>query len=161
MAETISIQDTGKEFKIEAKYGPQDLGTENTELQNLVNKKIEALMNEKAADILANPPKKWMGMKIDRDAIKSKLEEHATAMDSLLKTHKEEITKLAGSKDLVTDVYFFGEEFAKEVKVALNTKIGDAVATAEKRGVGEVVGGGAKEASKSYLQRVEDAANSK
>lgn len=157
MPETISVQDTGNEFKIEAKYSLQDLGTENEELKNLINKKVEALMNDRAADIMANPPKKWMGMRIDRDAIKAKLEEHATTMDALLKGHQEEIAKLSGAKDLVTDVYFFGEEFAKEVKAAVNTKIGEAVASAEKRGIGEVVGGGASNAISNNRQALEDA----
>ena len=161
MPETISIQDTGKEFKVEAKYSLQDLGVENEEIQSRINKKVESLMNDRTADILANPPKKWLGMKVDRDMIKSKLEEHAVTVDALVKAHKDEIAKLGTSTDLNLDAYNLGEALAKEVKAALNAKMNEIVNTAEKRGIGEVVGGGAKEATKSYAQRLEDAANSK
>lgn len=158
MPETISVQDTGKEFKVEAKYSLQDLGTENEDLKNRINKKVEDLMGSKVKEFELKPIKKYLLLE-DRNAMKAKLEEYATTMDALVKSHMDTMRGLKGIVDY--EVMQLGETLEKELKVALNAKVGEVVSSAEKRGIGEVVGGGAKEATKSYAQKLEDAANAK
>jgi hypothetical protein len=131
MKPMITVEDTGKEFKINVEL--EGLQLENDTLQKSLEMKAKEMMDFYEKMVLIAPPKKWAGLSVNREAVKAKLVEAANATEQLLVEKKEEIRDRAKSMNVDIATLEFGTVLREKVTAQLNKKIGETVAVAKGR----------------------------
>jgi hypothetical protein len=135
MKPMITVEDTGKEFKINIEL--EGLQLENDALEKRLETKVRELMEFMAKMVLIAPPKKWLGLSINREAVKARLDELANTVEQLLIEKKEELLERAKSMNVDIATLEFGTVLREKVTAQLNRKVGEVVAAAETRGAAE------------------------